>query len=610
MKSYNLLFNIIMIFTTYYSIFMRMIPSSIRKYRLVIYLHLFLRKLFSVFVYHIWIRKNEPSDETIQEYRERAGQLSYRPKISIITPVWNTNEEFLRLAIESVRTQVYDNWELCIVDGGSTLPYISKILKKYSDADERIRITTLTDNFGISGNSNYALASATGEFVGFLDHDDVLAPHALYSIVTVLNNQPDLSLVYTDEDKIDEKGKRSNPFFKPDWSPDYFLSVNYICHFTLIRKSILTEIGGFRREYDGAQDYDLFLRAIEMIKPTDIGHIPQILYHWRTHSGSTACSYDAKPYAIQAGKNAISAALKRRGVTGEVTDGLPYGLYRVKYHISGNPKISIIIPSKDKMSILKYCIESIRRKTTYQNYEIIIIDNSSTEPETFSYYQSLKKDPKMKIFSYHKPFNYSAINNFGVSNIETEFIVFLNNDTEVISEDWLSAMLEHAQRTEVGAVGAKLVFPNNTIQHAGVIIGINNTAGHSHKGYLSDNVGYFGRISLIGNFSAVSGACMMLRRDVFNQVGGFNELLTVAYNDVDLCLKIRQKGYLIVYTPYAELYHYESLSRGAENNPEKLSRSVEEIKYLKEQWKTVFERGDPYYNPNLTLAIENFSIRI
>jgi len=566
--------------------------------------------------YKIWILKNEPKKEKLEEYKKESFSFKYRPKISIIIPVWNTDKKWLRKCMESVLNQVYDNWELCIADGGSTKPYVKGILKRYAKKDSRIKVKFLKENKGIAGNSNEALSLATGEFIGFLDHDDELAPFALYEVVKLLNEKPHLDFIYSDEDKIDEKGKRKDPFFKPDWSPDMFLSQNYLCHLSIIRKELVGKVGGFREGYDGSQDYDLFLRVTELIDEKKIAHIPKILYHWRSVLGSAAKMVSAKPYAFMAAKKALKDALSRREIEAEILDGLLLSSYRVRYKIVEDPKVSIIIPTKDKVSTLKTCIDSILKKTNYKNYEIFIIDNQSKEEKTLKYYHRIKNNSKIKIVKYNKPFNFSEINNFAVSKVDTEYILFLNNDTEVISEEWLEAMLEHAQRKQVGAVGAKLLYPDNTIQHAGVILGITGTpgqkgvAGHSHK-YVSDTeYGYFLRPHLTQDLSAVTAACMMMRKQVFKEVGGFNVNLAVAFNDVDLCLKIREKGYLIVYTPYAKLYHHESLSRGYEDTPEKQARFLKEIEYVRKKWGHVIDKGDPYYNPNLTLEKEDFSIKI
>jgi len=563
--------------------------------------------------YELWILQNEPSVAQLEQMREECAKFSYRPKISIVTPVWNTDERWLRRAIESVLEQIYDNWELCIIDGGSTKESVGRVLKEYAEKDSRIKVKILGENKGISGNSNEALSLATGEFIGLLDHDDELAPFALYEVVKLLNQDKDVSFVYSDEDKIDDKGRRSIPFFKPDWSPDMFLSHNYLCHFAVIRREVVQRVGGFREGYDGSQDYDLFLRVTEVLDEREIAHIPKVLYHWRIIPGSAADTIEAKPYAIVAAKLALTDAMRRREIGASVTDGLFLGSYRVRYDIIGNPKISIIIPTRDKVNVLKACIESILTRTQYQNYEIIIIDNLSREQKTFDYYRELEANPRIRILEYDKPFNFSDMNNFAASHADGEHLVFLNNDVEIRSGEWLSAMLEHSQRGEVGAVGAKLLYPNNTIQHAGIIIGIIGNppvAGHTHRHLPVLHPGYFGRANHIANVSAVTAACLMVRKTVFEEVGGFDEELAVAFNDIDLCLKIRKQGYLIVYTPYAKLYHHESLSRGYEDTPEKKARFTREVRYIRERWGKVIDSGDPYYNLNLTREKEDFSVNI
>ncbi len=566
--------------------------------------------------YRLWILQNDPSEAQLEQMRKECVTFSYRPKISIVTPVWNTDERWLRRAIESVLEQTYDNWELCIADGGSTRESVERVLKEYAEKDSRIKVKSLDENKGISGNSNEALSLAAGDFIGLLDHDDELAPFALCEVVKLLNKKRHVSFIYSDEDKIDEKRRRNNPFFKPDWSPDTFFSHNYICHFSVIKRELVQRVGGFREGYDGSQDYDLFLRVTETLDEREIAHIPKILYHWRTIQGSAADNVEAKPYAIVAAKKALANALYRRGIKASVLDGPYLSSYRVRYEITGNPKVSIIIPTKDKVGVLQTCVNSILEMTDYENYEVVIVDNQSREPETHDYYQRIKNNPHVKVLEYDSPFNFSAINNFAVAHADGEYLVLLNNDTEIVAEEWLTAMLEHAQREEVGAVGAKLLYYNNTIQHAGVVLGITGSpgekgvAGHSHK-HLSDRaLGYFLRPHIIGNVSAVTAACMMVRRDVYEQVGGLEEDLVVAFNDVDFCLKIRDRGYLIVYTPYAKLYHYESLSRGYEDNPEKQARFLKEVRYVREKWGGVIDTGDPYYNPNLTLEREDFSANI
>ena len=555
--------------------------------------------------YYLWIEKNEPKYDDLKKQRET--RFSYEPKISIIVPTFNTPEQFLKDMLDSVLNQTYSNWELCIADGGSKEGLVRKILKDYSKKDERIRCKFLTENKGIAGNLNEALALADGDFIAFLDHDDTLAPFALYEVLMAINENPDADFIYSDEDKITEDSEeRSDPHFKPGWAPDTMLCYNYICHLSVIRKALVDEVGGFRHGYDGSQDYDLFLRILRKTKK--IVHIPKILYHWRMHRSSTAQSVNAKDYAISSAKKAIRDYLSEKGSKADVSDGIVYGTYRVSYAIKGTPRVSIIIPTKDKVDILKRCVSSIIEKTGYPNYEIMIVDNGSKDPDTAKYYDKIKEDSRILIKTYGRPFNFSAINNYAASQTNAEYLLFLNNDTEVINGQWLQEMLEFAQRKDVGTVGAKLYYPGGRIQHAGVIIGLGGVAGHSHKYFPREANGYFTRLKIIQNLSAVTAACMMIRKEVFEEVGGFDKNYSHAFNDVDLCMKIREKGYLVIYTPYAELYHHESLSRGYEDTPEKRKRYRKEIELFKQKWGHVLIKGDPYYSPNLTLDRADFSI--
>lgn len=563
--------------------------------------------------YDHFIKKNLLTPDKVLQYKRDIDDFAYRPTISIITPVYNPEPLWIESAIESVIGQIYERWELCIADA-STDGEVKRILKEYSKKEPRIRVKFLSENKGISSNSNEALSLATGEYIALLDHDDELAPDALYEVVRYLQSDPDADMIYSDEDKIDVRGRRSEPFFKPDWSGDTFLSIMYTCHLGVYRKEIVDRIGGFREGYDGSQDYDLVLRLIE--KTDNIRHIPKVLYHWRAVAGSTATSIETKRYACISAKKALSDYLRRNGIQGKALDGLWTGSYRVKRDLIGNPLVSIIIPTKDKVEVLKKCVSSILDKTDYRNYEIIIVDNDSVDRRTSDYFDELKTLGKAKIPGYDGEFNFSSINNYAVRSAKGDVVLFLNNDTEAVSPGWLNAMLEHAQRREVGAVGCKLLYPDDTVQHAGIILGLyggkdgNRVAGHGHCRLSAKNNGYFGRASIIQDVSAVTAACMMMRKDVFMEAGGFDEDLTIAYNDVDLCLKLRQKGYLIVYTPYAVLYHHESLSRGYEDTEEKTTRLKEETRYMREKWGTLIDSGDPYYNPNLTLTRDDFSIKI
>ncbi|MCC7201175.1 MAG: glycosyltransferase family 2 protein [Nitrospirae bacterium] len=573
--------------------------------------------------YDLWIAKNEPDGVKLKAMRSDSQSWTYRPLVSIVTPVYNPQQYDLTKCIKSVLHQVYDNWELCLVDGGSDKPYVRKTFERFAAEDSRIKSQFLTKNLGIAGNSNAALKLATGEYVAFLDHDDMLSPSALYEVVKRLNDDRSVDFFYSDEDKVPaDSGDRYSPFFKPEWSPDTFMSYNYLCHFAVIRKTIIEKAGGFREGYDGAQDYDLFLRVVQ--NTNRIRRIPKVLYHWRAAKGSAASELMAKPYALDAAKRAISGYLTLKGMEGEVTDGLFPTSYRVKYRIRPGRKVAFIIPTRDRVDLLKRCVNSIIGRTDYRDYEIVVVDNGSEERDAIEYLKSLTDVPSLdsrlrgndvKVLSYARPFNFSAINNFAAKSTDAEVLLFLNNDTEVISGEWLSAMLEFAQRDDVGAVGAKLYYPNDTIQHAGVFIGVRGLAAHCHKDFPRSSSGYFGRLKIIQNVSAVTAACLMVRRKVFEEVGGFEERLSHAFNDVDLCLKIREKGYHIVFTPYAELYHHDSASGASKGHevaptPEGQERFSREKEFMRSKWKDVLAAGDPYYNPNLTLERLDFSIKL
>lgn len=556
--------------------------------------------------YNVWIEKNEPDMGQLEI--QKTTKFDYVPKISVIVPVLNTPKIFLNDMIESVICQTYAHWELCIADGASKEPYIRDLLEMFLRREPRIKVKFLSENKGISGNSNEALSLASGEFVVFLDHDDTLSPFALFEIVKVVNENPETDFIYSDEDKISEDGtRRFEPHFKPDWSPDTLRSCNYITHLTVIRSDLLEKTGWFRPGYDGSQDYDIILRATEQAK--NIVHIPKILYHWRISKNSTAGNSSAKLYAYESAKKALGDHLSRIGLEGDVQDGHLFGTYRISYVTTSRPNISIIIPNKDNAAILKKCVNSILSKSSYTNYEIIIVENNSTHEKTFKLYDEFKKRDNIRVMTWENPFNYAAVNNFAVGYVKGEILLFLNNDTEVINADWLERMLELAIRKDVGAVGAKLYYPDKTIQHAGVIIGINGVAGHSHKYFMKILNGYVGRLQIVQNLSAVTGACLMMRREVFEEAKGFDEEFLLALNDVDLCLKIRENGYLVVWTPYSELYHYEYKTRGYNDTPGKKEQYEREVKLFQKKWKDFLGKGDPYYSPNLTLEKEDFSIK-
>ena len=564
--------------------------------------------------YEKWIEENEKLDRN--EIEKEIGKFKYKPKISIITPVYNVDSKWLNKCIESVRNQFYENWELCLHDDASTKKETIECLKKWEKkVDKRIKISFGKENQHISGASNEALKMATGEFIALLDNDDELSPDALFENVKLINKHPEADFIYSDEDKFNKKGERIDPFFKPDWSPDLFLSLMYTCHLGVYRKSIVDEIGGFRKGYEGSQDYDLVLRFIEKTSREKIFHIPKVLYHWRKVVGSTADASNAKNYAYISAKKAIQGYLDRNKISGKVLDGSLLGSYRVKREIEKRKKVSIIIPFRDQSAILKKCIESILNKTDYLNYEILLVNNQSEDLETKSYLKTLEQNTRINIIQYNKPFNYSAINNYAVKKSQGDYILFLNNDTEIINKEWLSAMVEHVQRMEVGAVGAKLIYPNQTIQHGGVIMGIGGLAGHAFKHFPLDHPGYFNQLNTIKNYSAVTAACMMVRKKLFMKIGGFNEKdLPIAFNDVDFCLRLAEEGYYNIWTPYAILYHYESISRGSDEDlenkdPIKYARVTAERSYIKSKWSS-YILNDPYYNPNLTRDREDFSIKV
>jgi GT2 family glycosyltransferase len=545
--------------------------------------------------YQVWARRCEEIRYNRGQAVRAIAQFRYNPSISIIMPVYNAPRDCLGKALDSVLNQYYANWELCICDDASTAPHVREMIEGYASRESRIKVVFAEENGGIAVASNRALALATGEFVGFLDHDDELTPDALYEVIVTLQDV-EADLIYSDEDKIDKRGRRCDPFFKPGWSPDLLLACNYICHFSVYRKRLVDEIGGFRESFDGSQDYDLVLRFSE--RTSKIVHIPKIMYHWRQVPSSAAASTKAKPYAYEAAKKALTQALQRRGIEGVVEAQVSPGFYTIRRQMVQPGKVTVIVPTRDRLNLLHQCISSIESKTDYKNYEIIIVDNGSRNAETLEY---LRQMPH-RVLRDDSAFNFSRLNNLAAREARGEYLLFLNNDTEVIKGEWLSAMVEQAQRPEVGAVGAKLLYPNGKIQHSGVILGLGGVANHSHRfDDGRDGFGYFNFPNVVRNYSAVTAACMMTRRDVFNEVGGFNESdLAVTFNDVDYCLRLRKKGYLVVFTPSALLYHYESASRGFLVNPR-------EVAYMWAKWRQELT-SDPYYNPNLSLTREDFSV--
>jgi glycosyltransferase involved in cell wall biosynthesis len=543
-------------------------------------------------------------------YSEKIRRLPWLPKFSVVMPVYNTPQASLRAAIESVRSQLYSNWELCIADDCSPSSQTREILSHYARRDDRIKIFYRDKTGHIAEATNSAFQLATGDYVALLDHDDVLREHALAEVAFTLNEYPEAQVIFSDEDKIDAAGLRHEPFFKPDYSPDLFWAQNYLNHLTVHRADNIRQVGGWRKGFEGSQDYDLNLRVIRSIEQDSIVHIPKVLYHWRATEGSAASSRQAKGYAHDAAVRALNDHFKAlgKGAHATIIKDLPY--YRTIHRISEPaPFVSLIIPTKDHAGILAKCINSILERTTYIRFEIIVVDNNSSEPATAAYFEQIKLNPNVKVVRYPHPFNYSALNNFAVRTASGSILGLIDNDVEVISPSWLSEMVAHACRPEVGCVGAKLYYPNDTIQHAGIILGVGGVAGHSHKHFARTDNGYFGRLRLTHNVSAVTGACLIVRREVFDEVGGLDDNeLAIAFNDVDFCLKVRKAGYLNVFTPFAKLYHHESLSRGPEDTPEKADRFASEIRTMLNRWGPILKK-DPYYSPNLTLEDQSFAIR-
>lgn len=548
-----------------------------------------------------------------EEDRKKQEQTEFQDKItfSILVPLYNTPIKFLEEMIESVRMQTYPVWELCLADGsdekhGEVRKYCLNMQKK----DARIKYKKLEKNGGISENTNACIEMASGEYIGLFDHDDLLHPSALYEMMCAIEKEtPDF--LYTDEATFE--GAITNiitAHFKPDYAVDTLRGNNYICHFSVFKKSLLDKVGCFRKEYDGSQDHDLILRLTG--KAEKVYHIPKLLYYWRSHPASVAADINSKTYAIDAGKRAVKDSIEACGekVRVESSKAFPT-IYRLKYEIKGKPLISIIIPCKDHVNDTELCVESILQLGTYKNYEVLLVDNGSKEKETFAFYERMEKEHRVRVLNWNHPFNYSAINNYAAKEAKGEYLVLLNNDTKIITPEWLEEMLMYAQRKDVGAVGAKLYYDDDTIQHAGIILGMgaDGVAGHAHYRQPKENLGYMGRLYYAQNMSAVTAACMMIKKSLYEKLNGLDEAFGVAYNDVDFCLRIRAAGYLNVFTPYAELYHYESKSRGAEDTKEKKLRFQREVEMFKKRWKKELEQGDPYFNPNFDLRRDDFAVR-
>ena len=557
--------------------------------------------------YQEWFFDQRVTPAEIKE--QEKTEFVYQPKISIIVATFNTKDRYLKDMIDTVVKQTYSNWELCIADVSSS-DCVKKYIEKNYQLGDKLKYVKLDQNYGIAGNMNRALELATGDYVGLYDHDDFLELDCFYEIVKRLQDKP-YDFIYTDEDKYLDSTKRFvDPHFKSDFNLDLLCNVNYICHFLCVKKTLLDQVGVLRKEFDGAQDFDFVLRLSEATTPDNIYHIPRILYHWRMHELSTAENPESKMYAFEAGKRAVQAHYDRVGLAATVTMGEGLGLYRTQFEVQGEPLISILIPNKDHIDDLERCIHSIETKSSYTNYEYIIIENNSTEKETFEYYKKLEEtNDKVRVVYWDGEFNYSAINNYGATYAKGQYYLLLNNDTEIINSDCLKELLGYCQRKDVGAVGARLYYHDDTIQHAGVVVGAGGIAGHAFVQESRGSLGYFGRIVASQDLSAVTAACMMVKKSVYEEVGGLSENLKVAFNDIDFCLKIRKAGYLVVYNPYAELYHYESKSRGQEDSLEKMERFNNEIETFRMKWPEILENGDPYYNVNLSLMSTPYTIK-
>lgn len=558
--------------------------------------------------YGEWYELTKPSEEELE--RQRNTHFDYEPRLSIVIPVYKTPERYLQEMLDSIVNQTYSKWEVCIADGSPRGESRERLIKRYADRDTRFKYVILGENKGISGNTNAAMDMAQGDFLVLADHDDTLTPDALFECVKAMNEDPLYDVIYSDEDKLDMDGQALfDPHFKPDFNPDLLTSVNYICHLFVVNRNLVEVIGGFRQEFDGAQDYDFIFRCTEQARK--VHHIPKVLYHWRCHMNSTASNPESKMYAFEAGARVIKAHYDRMGIAVDsVEKGVDYGIYHTRFHLDEEPLVSVIIPNKDHRADLDLCLTSLLDKGTYRNLEVIVVENNSTEPETFDYYEELQEKRKnVRVVTWKREFNFSAINNYGVTFAHGEYLLFLNNDVEVIEPDVIREMLGYARRDDVGIVGARLLYQDDTIQHAGVVIGFGGIAGHTFIGLHQAENSYFHRAMCAQDYSAVTAACMMSKRSLFDQVGGFREELAVAFNDIDYCLKIRSLGKKVVYNPYALLYHYESKSRGLEDTPEKVERFNREVARFIGYWPEIVINGDPYYNPNLTLRKSNFALR-
>lgn len=560
--------------------------------------------------YAAWVALYDPEDEEAITLRKRmVGNMESLPVFSVVLPTFNTEERWLRKCIESVLKQAYPHWELCIADDASTNPSVRRVLAEYVAADARIKVVHRTANGHIAAASNSALGIATGDWVALLDHDDELAPEALLECAVAINANPGWRMLFTDEDKIDVNGVRSDPFFKPDWNPELFQSQNCVCHLGVYHRTLMERIGGFKAGHEGAQDWDLALRASEQLDASQIGHVPKVLYHWRMIKGSTALAPSQKNYAHSAAQNALQEHLDRVS-PGSAVEGIPgcSGYFRVSHPLPEPlPSVSILIPTRDRADLLRQCIDSLLTLTDYDAFEIIVLDNGSEERATAKYFEELRDEPNVRVLRIDMPFNFSTINNKGAEAARGDVLVLMNNDVEAIHGGWLRELVSHVIRPEIGAVGAMLYYPNDTVQHAGVILGIGGVAGHAYHGLQRGNPGDKHRAALTQAVSAVTGACLAVRAGVYREVGGLDETLAVAFNDIDFCIRVREAGYRNVWTPFAEMYHHESASRGYEDTPEKIARFKKEEALMKERWGNLLQ-SDPYYNVNLALDASPYSL--
>ncbi|WP_281706211.1 glycosyltransferase family 2 protein [Aeromonas taiwanensis] len=561
--------------------------------------------------YEEWIETVEAASlPTPVEVDAMLSGMKAPPLISVVMPVYNPAEIYLRACLDSVLAQSYPHWELCIADDRSPKAHVQRVLREYEAKDSRIRVVYREQNGHISAASNSALQIAKGDFVALLDHDDALPEHALLFMAQAICERPQTQILYSDEDKLNGRGERFDPHFKSDWNPDLFFSQNYVSHLGVYRRSLLQQIGGFRLGVEGSQDQDLLLRCLPHVTATQIVHIPRVLYHWRTIEGSTALASGEKSYTTDAGIKALRDYFAGQQPGVRVEAGLVPNTYRVRYPIpEPAPLVSLLIPTRDRRALTETAVRSILDRSTYTHFEILILDNGSVEQETLDFFAQIQReDSRVKVLRYDHPFNYSAINNFGARHAKGSIVGLVNNDVEVINPEWLTEMVSHCLRPEIGCVGAKLYYSNDTLQHGGVILGIGGVGGHSHKHYPRHHPGYFSRLLLSQTLSAVTAACLLIRKEIYDEVAGLDEEnLHVAFNDVDFCLKVREAGYRNLWTPYAELYHYESISRGAEDSPEKIARFNKEVNFMKSKWGRHLE-VDPYYSQNLTKEREDFSI--